>query len=767
MKNVDTKLNEKLKAVSCKLQASLSIPFKKLVPGLVLLSFVLSGILAPVSLVNNSSYRDIGKLNIARGETIAEIQARRTEEQRKTAATVIPGEAAVSSVPGTGAPPINSALRTITVNQGPASTDPFTCSVSGFKGCIVGFFHLIFQAAAYVLELTGRLFDITAAFTLSKNILDSSFAKDGWAVTRDLANMFFIFILLYIAIATILEIAAYNAKALLARLIIVALLLNFSLFFTRVIIDASNILALAFYNGIYASETYQRGGEKFEASSFVTGLSVTPKGISVGLVSSFDPQKLFGVTNENATEIGKFVKDNYGKLIFVFLFGTAILLSAAWAFFAVALLFITRVVILWFLMATAPIAFAAIILPKTRKIFEMWWGELISKSFCVAVFLFFLWLITKFADQGFLKGLIKKSGGVVGGDPNGYLVTLTLILLNFLIIFILIIAAKQQTQKMCGAVAGFSMNMVSGLGTKAAGFLAGGVGGRLLRGTLGGAAFDLAESRKEKWGSGNILQRLALQGARRVGGASFDVRGTKLGGMAELGKDAGKGGYKGAIDKRVREDVAWAKSFGEGEEADKAREKFAQRIKGQNPLSRMITGRGLLSKVEPEKAVKAIGKMVYASEKAREEEAELKEMRNGVLEKQPAEVKDEKGNVIYAYRNMNDIEADVKSNKLSLKDSEKIIKEATDSFARNLNEKLMDAKADLKGFEMHKNPQGAIRSTRAIETLTKELRSVEKMNKLEDRKERRTERTIDKQEREQKPASGGSGTSSGGGTKTP
>ena len=237
--------------------------------------------------------------------------------------------------------------------------------------------------------------------------------------------------------------------------------------------------------------------------------------------------------------------------------------------------------------------------------------------------------------------------------------------------------------------------------------------------------------------------------------------------MAELGKDAGKGGYKGAIDKRVREDVAWAKSFGEGEEADKAREKFAQRIKGQNPLSRMITGRGLLSKVEPEKAVKAIGKMVYASEKAREEEAELKEMRNGVLEKQPAEVKDEKGNVIYAYRNMNDIEADVKSNKLSLKDSEKIIKEATDSFARNLNEKLMDARADLKGFEMHKNPQGAIRSTRAIETLTKELRSVEKMNKLEDRKERRTERTIDKQEREQKPASSGSGTSSGGGTKTP
>ena len=49
MKNKSSKLNEKLKAVSRKLKASLSIPFKKLVPGLVLLSFVLSGILAPIS----------------------------------------------------------------------------------------------------------------------------------------------------------------------------------------------------------------------------------------------------------------------------------------------------------------------------------------------------------------------------------------------------------------------------------------------------------------------------------------------------------------------------------------------------------------------------------------------------------------------------------------------------------------------------------------------------------------------------------------------
>ena len=120
---------------------------------------------------------------------------------------------------------------------------------SNLLGCVGQIiWGLIYIPSTYIIALAGWLFDITLAFTLSTKILNLGFAKNGWVVTRDLANMFFIFILLYIAIATILEIAAYNAKALLARLIIVALLLNFSLFFTRVIIDASNILALAFYD---------------------------------------------------------------------------------------------------------------------------------------------------------------------------------------------------------------------------------------------------------------------------------------------------------------------------------------------------------------------------------------------------------------------------------------------------------------------------------------------------------------------------------------
>src|SRR4051812_35738977 len=63
-----------------------------------------------------------------------------------------------------------------------------------------------------------------------------------WTAVRDVANMLFIFALLYTAIMTIFGKGDYKRTIL--NLIIAALLINFSLFFTKVIIDAANLLSL-------------------------------------------------------------------------------------------------------------------------------------------------------------------------------------------------------------------------------------------------------------------------------------------------------------------------------------------------------------------------------------------------------------------------------------------------------------------------------------------------------------------------------------------
>ena len=164
---------------------------------------------------------------------------------------------------------------------------------STWGGCLVGIFiGIIYGASAQILTLGGLIFDLMLGFSLSHAVLNAPFAQNGWAVTRDLANMLFIFILLFIAIATILQISSYGAKSLLARLVIIALLLNFSLFITRVVVDVSNVTARLFYNGISggAATANVLDGEKtaLTASAFSgKNFDAPPKSISVGLIASF------------------------------------------------------------------------------------------------------------------------------------------------------------------------------------------------------------------------------------------------------------------------------------------------------------------------------------------------------------------------------------------------------------------------------------------------------------------------------------------------
>ena len=71
----------------------------------------------------------------------------------------------------------------------------------------------------------------------------------------DLANICFIFLLVYAGIRLILGVGKFNAKSMIVNVILMAVLINFSLFFTKIIIDAGNITARIFYNAIEVKKT--------------------------------------------------------------------------------------------------------------------------------------------------------------------------------------------------------------------------------------------------------------------------------------------------------------------------------------------------------------------------------------------------------------------------------------------------------------------------------------------------------------------------------
>jgi hypothetical protein len=102
----------------------------------------------------------------------------------------------------------------------------------------------------------------------------------GWVVVRDVSNMAFVIILLVIAFATILGSEAYEWKKLLPKMIMAAVLINFSRTICGVLIDASQVVIITFLNAISATiggsviqSFYFTSFEKFHASAAGAGLT--------------------------------------------------------------------------------------------------------------------------------------------------------------------------------------------------------------------------------------------------------------------------------------------------------------------------------------------------------------------------------------------------------------------------------------------------------------------------------------------------------------
>src|SRR6185295_16687965 len=120
--------------------------------------------------------------------------------------------------------------------------------------------YVLIQISIILLMFCGFLFNFVVDqlvvnmghFITSES---SSGIQTAWKIVRDLTNIGIIGGLIATAISTILQIEKYNANKLLARLIIAALLVNFSYFFTGAIIDSSNYLATQFYTNLICGNT--------------------------------------------------------------------------------------------------------------------------------------------------------------------------------------------------------------------------------------------------------------------------------------------------------------------------------------------------------------------------------------------------------------------------------------------------------------------------------------------------------------------------------
>jgi len=139
---------------------------------------------------------------------------------------------------------------------GSGDFDALMCMGTFLSGATIMFNMIL----GLLLYLIGMILDFAIQFSIlgeyvppgevatgTGGLYRSDTVNVAWNLLRDIINMSFIFILLYVAIGTVLSIQNINWKKQVSQIIIAAILVNFSLFLTRVVIDAGNIVANGFY----------------------------------------------------------------------------------------------------------------------------------------------------------------------------------------------------------------------------------------------------------------------------------------------------------------------------------------------------------------------------------------------------------------------------------------------------------------------------------------------------------------------------------------
>ncbi|KKR03557.1 MAG: hypothetical protein UT31_C0016G0001, partial [Parcubacteria group bacterium GW2011_GWF2_39_13b] len=217
----------------------------------------------------------------------------------------------------------------------------------------------------------------------------------GWPIVRDLANMFFALILLIISFATILRIETYGMKQVLWRLVVAALLINFSLVIAGVIIDGSNVLTTFFTNP-----------NSYKITDPTTGNTNTANDISEAILAGLQVQKIYN-TNSSPGDMQS-SPQLQGDVGFTTIFlnvilGIVFMMITAFVFFAAAVLFYIRMIALWILLIFAPLAWLAMILPATRSLWNRWWHEFTKWIIFAPVYGFFIYLTVSMLTNDVLK----------------------------------------------------------------------------------------------------------------------------------------------------------------------------------------------------------------------------------------------------------------------------------------------------------------------------------------------------------------------------
>ena len=418
---------------------------------------------------------------------------------------------------------------------------------------------LLVFVTAWVLTIAGVLFNLVLDFTV---VNFAKFVTPGvqtgintvWTAFRDISNIVIIGMFVFIAISMILGIKEFGQKKMVAQVLIVAILINFSLLFTKIIIDASNFTALQFYTAATQSNIVPKISSTGSASGDAAGV-VQGQAKTYGVAGKFmDYAGVGGFSDTVAATRAMADRLNDGLTAMLHgIFVAIMYLAAAAVLLYGAFLLIVRGILMIFLMMTASLAFASHLLPsKFTGSFGWgsWWSSLLKNAVFAPILMFFLWAVLliagKMSEQGGMLGKGNTIGDLIANPTDAGDMTA---LFGYVIVIGLLFAAIKISSSFAGKIGGFNWASVGPLIVTSAFARMGGIAGRWGVGMPANFLSDrmmqgarLLEAKQDKTAFDRLRQGALYYGSKPIKGVAqrdFNAMRTSLGGiMANAAKGA-------------------------------------------------------------------------------------------------------------------------------------------------------------------------------------------------------------------------------------
>lgn len=461
-----------------------------------------------------------------------------------------------------------------------ATPDPcgnygFGCQIMSAVSEAITFFPFLMATMA------GLVFDYSIWYSIQSGTYtaydgdtsEEGFVIKGWKLVRDFSNLLFIFALFMVAFALILGLDSgenggpmgLDPKRTIVRVIIMALLVNFSFFLGRMTIDITNLIALSFYNNMTSSPlvkevntsvtgaaTIKDANEdvtKFYATTNAVGI----RSVSVSIISKINPQE-FILSKAGGTATPK--TGSYGALFFVAIMSAAFSLFLVYIFLSIAILFIARTIGLFLGIILSPIAFVSYVIPALRKKsyigLDDWMQQFLGLAFMAPIFIFFLYIAAQFFEISMGNG-----GGIVSISAQ--------VLFKFAVIGFLLIYGKKISKELSGKLGEMATGVIKGaIGAGAMIATAGAAGGA-------GAAFRMGgriaanKARSVAVGAGTSVlgrERVEAIQQRMAGGLrGFSPRRTLIGTAGLL---TGGSKFPGQLDSTIKQGQRFGSRYKSG-----------------------------------------------------------------------------------------------------------------------------------------------------------------------------------------------------------